>query len=450
MQKQAFLKHLKAYEAAPAEARDPVALAEIFVRHAAALAEDKQALAERVWTLLEQDEKSAEAMNVFAGAFTAADTIRQVATNRSQTGQLAHAASIRTQLMLRARKARLGAKTASPEYVVQDKLVAFQFADLLKVRRPKTLMERQKIKDIDYRSGIALKPPRASASQGVYLLRDKDTAIDVRRGIILPDRKAVRAAMNEDVATGRVPLDVWNVEELIRDRSTESGLPNDWNFHCFYGEIMRMGHIQRYPQKLNYGLDRRMRPVRWFQIDTTIPQDPVPRRPDPAFLKLAKRISLALPAPYVRVDFLTSDKGPVLIELTARPGILHHYDQATDRAMGEALLRAEARLEADLLTGKRFDAYHEILAFRGLTLRGSAHFVAASKKKKKSSLVPNDVSSGPASAEGTTETPAAAPETLANAATSSPTIAPAANNLPSAIATERATPTAVASLDPAD
>lgn len=384
MQKQSFLRQLKKFQEASPQTRDPKSLAEYFVRYADTLAADKQALAEQVWELLREAKASEEVLNHFASAFTAADTTREIAKYRRKTGQLTHAASIRTSLMLRARKAVLMSKTACPEYVVQDKEMAFAFADILGVRRPKLFKAQQRIEDIQYRSGLALKPPKGSASNGVYLLRDEKTAIDVRRGIALPNRRAIRDAMRDDVLQKRIPLEVWNVEELVRDDSTPSGLANDWNFHCFYGEIVRMGHIQRYPQKLNHGIDHNGEPARWHQLDQSIPHDPTPRTPPPAFLKLAKRISLALPAPYIRVDLLTSNEGPVLMELTARPGVLHLFDRTTDQALGEALLRAEARLEADLLAGKEFKAYAKFLAYRKALLTERRKLAKKPEKPKKS------------------------------------------------------------------
>ncbi len=361
MQKAGFLKYLSRYRAMVPDARDPGEMARRFRRYAATVAQDKQALAAQVWALLEADGAGDEALQIFAQGFSAADTPREVAQFRARSGQLAHVASLRTQLMLRARKSLLHDKTACPEYIAQDKKRAYRFADLLGIRRPAVLQARQAIDSLDLEMGHALKPPRGSGSRGVYLLHEGNRAVDLRCGIILPDRDSLRAALHADVAARRVPLDVWNVEGLIRDAATPSGLPDDWKFHCFYGEIMLMGHIRKLPQPMVFGLDHALRPTRWFQLDPTIPENPAPQHPCQSFLDLARRISLALPSPYIRVDLMTSQEGPVLSELTARPGVLHLHDLETDRFLGEALLQAEARLERDLMQGKPFLAYKTLL-----------------------------------------------------------------------------------------
>lgn len=77
-------------------------------------------------------------------------------------------------------------------------------------------------------------------------------------------------------------------------------------------------------------------------------------------MELAKRISLAIPAPFIRIDFLKSFDGLVFGEFTGHPGSYEQFNRKTDRLLGEFFVSAEARIVNDLLNGKTFDAFQAL------------------------------------------------------------------------------------------
>lgn len=71
--------------------------------------------------------------------------------------------------------------------------------------------------------------------------------------------------------------------------------------------------------------------------------------------ELAEAVSRALPAPFLRIDFLRAADGRlVFCEFTPRPGRFSLIRPEFDRSFGAPFLRAEARLLADLLAGRHF------------------------------------------------------------------------------------------------
>ena len=83
---------------------------------------------------------------------------------------------------------------------------------------------------------------------------------------------------------------------------------------------------------------------------------------EPGYVELAEAISLQIPMPFCRIDFLKSAHGPVFCEFTPKPGNFHQFDTPTDTLLGAEFARARARLTADLLKGKRFEAFDAFVA----------------------------------------------------------------------------------------
>jgi hypothetical protein len=71
-------------------------------------------------------------------------------------------------------------------------------------------------------------------------------------------------------------------------------------------------------------------------------------------IETAKYISLQIPAPYMRIDFLRGHDGIYFTEFCFAPGGFGQFDAETDRRLGYLYLRAEIRLQNDLPGGKAF------------------------------------------------------------------------------------------------
>jgi hypothetical protein len=78
----------------------------------------------------------------------------------------------------------------------------------------------------------------------------------------------------------------------------------------------------------------------------------------PEMLKMAESISAEIPVPFMRIDFHSTGSELVFCEFTPTSGGIWDYGRETDQFLGECYLEAEASLMADLVNGKRFDAYN--------------------------------------------------------------------------------------------
>jgi hypothetical protein len=300
----------------------------------------------------------------FMAKFNARDTDHPFMKFADQFDKLRHVASLRVSLSQRTRRKLTGGIKSCPEFMLQSKAYGYQFADLIGVKRPHVSAQPKHVDEIEIKPGFALKPPSGSGSQGVYLIFAADRCLDVFTGTMLTSLDAVRAAMRADVAEKRVPAPNWNAEQLIQDSRNAGGVSHDWKFYCFYGEVHRIGYIQRYPEHRENWFDGEGRASTGAK--TKIPTDPemMGDRIPADLCALAKKISLEIPAPFIRIDFLSSDDGYYLGEFTARPGTIHMLDRETDRKLGDTFIKAAACLEADLMAGKPFAAYKKFFANR--------------------------------------------------------------------------------------
>ncbi|GAA3287765.1 ATP-grasp fold amidoligase family protein [Nesterenkonia halobia] len=147
-------------------------------------------------------------------------------------------------------------------------------------------------------------------------------------------------------------------EQFLASETGET-LPADIKVYTCYGEILQVLVMQ------TDGVDAHERGAftrRYFDADGESLGRVLPRvtlssdmpRPEPweELLDAARRLSVAVGRPFVRVDLYTTDRGPVLGELTPTPGGIQLYRLDHDLAMGAAWADAEVRLERDVACGR--------------------------------------------------------------------------------------------------
>ena len=69
--------------------------------------------------------------------------------------------------------------------------------------------------------------------------------------------------------------------------------------------------------------------------------------------------SLEIPLPFIRIDFIQGENGLIFNEFTPYPGNYDEFNVKTDRYLGKLYLKAQNRLEHDLLNGKKFDLFNQ-------------------------------------------------------------------------------------------
>jgi hypothetical protein len=259
--------------------------------------------------------------------------------------------SFQASLALRSRKRQLG--ETLPEWVLEDKLAAYRFVDTLNVKRPWVSEKLYPAGQIPRKTGIVIKPSDGAGSRGVYLVFGHDHIQDVKRGLVLTSWDALCAQMNKDLEQRLVRADEWITEELILEGKQPA---RDLKFYCFYGEVALVLEIKRIPE-LKYcwwtADGRRIQTGKYeeelFKGDGFSKEE----------LEQAAVMSKEIPTPFIRIDFLKTEKELVFGEFTPKPGNYDEFDQSTNQWLGDYFLEAEGRLMADLLHGKQFTHYNK-------------------------------------------------------------------------------------------
>lgn len=269
---------------------------------------------------------------------------------------LHQAASFRGSLTARMRKLQLAGSL--PEMVLDDKKIAYQFMQMLHIRVPEMDEHIYKLSEIDERENIVIKPVDGAGARGVYLVYQNDDIIDIREAKAVPNFAVLRRNMERDLEAGRVEEDAWLVEELIAE-NYETRIPaRDVKFYCFYGKVGIVLEIIRYPELKYCWWTANGERVSTGKYEYSSFKG---KGISAEEIKMAEEISREVPAPFVRIDFLRGKDELVFGEFTPKPGNYDDFDLPTDKWLGDFYLEAEARLEEDLLNGKDFHIYKQLL-----------------------------------------------------------------------------------------
>lgn len=141
------------------------------------------------------------------------------------------------------------------------------------------------------------------------------------------------------------------IEEFIRDSSGDPA--TDFKVYCFYGKAaLAVELIKREGKYCYYDSNGEC-------VDTG-------KYPDKLFrgeyfskelMNRAELISLQIPTPFIRVDFLVTKERAVVGELTSNPGARESFNDMWDKILGTEFIAADARLFNDMMNGKSFTKY---------------------------------------------------------------------------------------------
>lgn len=270
---------------------------------------------------------------------------------------LDHVSSFKACLSMRMRQRQL--EEFMPEYILDQKGVAYSFIDHLDVRRPWVSDQRFKFSELPRKEGIVVKPFEGAGGRGVYLVHAENKIQDVKRSQMLESWEELETFIKMDLASEWVFKDEWITEELMFEDGKEEQASRDFKFYCFYGRVALILEILRFPE-IKYC---------WWTADGQLVS--TGKYEDQAFtgagvstehVELAKSISSEIPAPFIRIDFLKKNEELVFGEFTPKPGNYDHFNKTTDRLLGEYYLEAEGRLIKDLLKGKPFEHFNKLVS----------------------------------------------------------------------------------------
>jgi hypothetical protein len=238
-------------------------------------------------------------------------------------------------------------------WILDNKLTAYRFASDLGLDVPITRLVSVSHTDLELSRGTVVKPLAGIMSKGVYIL-GQETITDLPRNRSLPNIEALRESIAHDLSSGDVADDAWIEERLVFSDHDPSLPARDIKFYCFYGVVGLVLETVRSPEvrRCWYGSDGQV--VRTGKYtDRLFAGNGIPE----GYIELAKKISLSVPAPFLRIDFLASPDGPVLNEFTPKPGGASQFDARTDKRLGSLMVSAAGRLHTDLVNGQAYPEF---------------------------------------------------------------------------------------------
>lgn len=271
--------------------------------------------------------------------------------------ELSNVGSFRGSLSRRIRQKQLS-KTELPEYVLEDKRVAYEFIDKLHIRRPKTDDQNYTGEAVPKEGRTVIKPVDGAGSRGVYLIYEKNDIIDVRRSKKLSSIAELEESMTKDLTIGWVEKDEWMVEELILEDYEKKIPARDIKFYSFYGKVGLILEITRFPEVKQCWWTPTGERIRTGKYEEHLFKGDGVTKEE---LQFAEELSAKIPAPFIRIDFLRSEGKLVFGEFTAKPGSYEEFDDKLDTLLGDYYLDAETRLTEDLLANKPFNEFHEFI-----------------------------------------------------------------------------------------
>lgn len=243
-----------------------------------------------------------------------------------------------------------------PEWALDNKLDAYRFMSAIGVRTPDILFSGMRCDEAEIVPNSVLKPESGYQSSGVFVIDPHGVAREVTVGTEYRTPEALRARMRELLAKGRVEKDIWYAESRIGSDSRKTA--PDIKFYSFYGEVPLVLRVDRDGAEPRYEtLDRSGKPM---------PSGKYKEQPLPhivvtdAMFAEAERISLLIPSPFLRLDFLLGD-GLVFGEIGNMVGGYTAWSNTWDRRLGDAFARARGRLYEDLRSNKSFAEYDRFL-----------------------------------------------------------------------------------------
>lgn len=287
-----------------------------------------------------------------------------VAIARDGRQPLVQADSFWHSIVVRRRKKQLG--TVPEKHLGIDKDHDRRFVELLGVSTPEVRFTGSfhAIPATEL-TNVVVKPVDASDSRGAFYVFGPDDIFGIARSERLASWEALARSAAEQLGPDAVERSTWRIEELVEDGD---GRPaRDLKFYTFYGHVGLVLEVSRYPVREYAHFDEDLLPVDpGFEHEPRF-RDPTQTTVDrgaltPQMLDLVRRVSLSIPVPFMRIDFLKSSYTLTFVEFSSAPGMSHTLTGEYDRRLGQAYHQAEIRLVDDLLAGKRFDAFAEFIA----------------------------------------------------------------------------------------
>lgn len=246
---------------------------------------------------------------------------------------------------------------------LDDKKKAYDFSDLINVRRPDSDPTLSKFDEINEPTKpTVIKPAAGTGARGVIFYYSPDNIVLLNGNVKFSSWDEMTSYVGANVLYSKDNIfgikGEWSTEEFILEDDEKKTPARDLKFYTFYGKVFFVLEILRGENVRHCFWSRNGKHLRytgqyenedWRGDGVTEEQ-----------IKYVEDVSLKIPTPFMRIDMLKGDGEMVLGEFTPRPGQWDRFNQEYDFKLGKQFMHARRRLLDDLLHGKDFHEFRSL------------------------------------------------------------------------------------------
>lgn len=251
-------------------------------------------------------------------------------------------------------KTAQGLRRRFPSFALDSKIVAHEFTRRLGLTPVEILQAAVPLAELRPDYPCVFKPVNANSAKGVFILFSPENMIYLNMNRRFDGIDALKAFARGLLDRAVVAEDLWLSERLL---GRDGEIARDYKFYAFQGEVPLALETRRLPATQRCWFDGQGRIVRTGKYAANAFRGEAPPE---SLYRLASKVSLAVPAPFVRIDFLCVGDRTCLGEYTPAPGGYSQFDDLWDRRLGAAYFRAALRLCHAVGYGENFDTFRTL------------------------------------------------------------------------------------------
>lgn len=262
--------------------------------------------------------------------------------------------TIRFQGLYASRLARQ--KTPFASYVLDNKANGYAFAKQCGVNYAEIYFENIPLEECfdKLQFPCVFKPTSENNARGVYICYSSENIIYLNTGRKLESVEALYESSSQMISKGVIKVDSWMAEKLIL--AGDNNIARDIKFYMFYGQVGLILETVRVPKIQRCWYDETLKVVDTGKYaDLLFKSEKIPDE----LIEIAKMLSLKVPVPFLRVDFLVTGDEYYLGEFTPAPGQYWTFNYQWDSLLGRFYNEASMRLLNDIAYGKEFLEYKD-------------------------------------------------------------------------------------------
>lgn len=243
----------------------------------------------------------------------------------------------------------------APAFFLDSKIIAHDFARRMGIHGARIRSVNKKLIDLNFLPNTFFKPVYESCARGVFFVDAEGQITHLNGYEKFSGRPDAEVFATQLLREGVIKKDAWIEEDLISGM-TPNSIARDIKFYMFYGQVGLVLETQRQPDLKRCWYNKE------GEVISVGKYDNLRFEGTGQFEKardIAVKLSLAIPAPFVRIDFLLKGEDVYFGEITPAPSGFDELDHATDSRLGAMFVKASTRLSYDLIYGKSFSVFKE-------------------------------------------------------------------------------------------